>query len=122
MRVFGILFFFLFMAGLSDIWSENPASNLDYPAFTPNANSHSNPSIQESSSFDFGAALPTSFIPERPVVRSVRYFPEGQNFLENIFGLFAILETIECNYLKLSQAIDTGLPVFFIVFPHHYFT
>jgi len=89
MRVFGILFFFLFVAGLSDIWSENPASQLDYPAFTSNATSHSNHSLQESSSFDFGAALPTSFIPERPVVRSVRYFPEGQNFVESIFGLSA---------------------------------
>lgn len=122
MRVLVFFFFIVNLASSSGLLAEKlPSSPETYSSITSEL-SLSAFSIQPSSSLEIGDALPTSFVPERPVVRSIHNYLEGQNFLENISGFSAICQSIECNYIKLSLAIDPGLPAFFIVFPHHYFT
>jgi hypothetical protein len=122
MRVLVFLFFFVNLLGSASLLAERLTSTPEfYPSITSNL-SFSNFSIYDGSSIVIGEALPISFVPERPVVRSIQNFLVGQNMLLNISGFFAICDSLVGNYLKLSLTIDPCLPAFLIVFPHHNFT
>lgn len=116
------LFFFVNLLGSVSLLAERLPSNPEFYLSITSSLSSSDFSIHEGSSIVIGDALPASFVPERPVVRSIQNFLEGQNILQNISGFFAICDSLVCNYLKLSLTIDPCLPAFLIVFPHHNFT
>lgn len=121
MRVLGILFLFLNLIGSLIFWTNPSPTSLDSTIQTANP-SDSDLSFQQSTILELGEALPNNFVPERPVIRTAQYFFDS-HFLINYFtGLSAICEFQGINYQKLALSIDTNLPAFLIVFPHHYFT
>lgn len=122
MRVLGTLFFFLNLVGSLVFWAGQSASSLDSSFPITSDFHHSEISIQQSSFLEIGEALPNSVVPERPVVRAPHYFFEAQLILDHFSGLSSIYESKGRTYQKLAISIDSSLPAFLIVFPHHYFT
>lgn len=120
MRVLGILFLFLNLVGSLIFWTAQPSTSLDIIELANQTDS--NLSFQQSTFLELGEALPNSFVPERPVVRSSQYFFDSQFILDNFLGLSANCEIQGLNYKKLALTLNTNLPAFLIVFPHHNFT
>src|SRR5690606_26665037 len=92
MRIFGILFLFLNLVGAVSIFSGNiPVAT--YPD-TPTSAEISYPShFQQSVSLKVGDGLPFSYVPQRPVVRTLQYYFEHQPLLNpySAFSDFFIL-------------------------------
>ena len=122
MRVLGTLFLFLNLVGSLVVWAGQSSTSLDSANQITNDFPNSEISIQQSSILEIGEALPNNVVPERPVVRAPHYFFEAQLILDHFSGLSAIYESKGRTYQKLALGIDSSLPAFLIVFPHHYFT
>ncbi|OOG73027.1 hypothetical protein B0E43_13960 [Algoriphagus sp. A40] len=122
MRTIGTLFIFLNLIGLLGIWASQSVSSLDSDIQIISDFPQSEITIQQSPIQKIGEPLPNSFVPERPVVRAPHYFFEAQFILEHFSGLSANYESKGRTYQKLALCIDSSLPGFLIVFPHHYFT
>lgn len=121
MGVLRILFLFLNLAGSLILWTAQSPAFLDSTVQLA-SDSTSDLSIHQSSILELGEALPNSFVPERPVVRSAQYFFDSQLIPDNFPGLSAICQIQGLKYQRLAQGIDPSLPAFLIAFPHHYFT
>jgi hypothetical protein len=123
MKVSVILFLFLNIVVSISIWAGNPPVSLDSSIQSDSEISHPELSIQQSSILEVGDALTNTIVPERPVVRLIHYFFKSQSVVQESFsGLSAICQRIEQNFKKTAFTLDTNLPAFLIVFPHHYFT
>jgi len=122
MRFLGILFLFLNLVASVTFWAGNIPVTLDSTIQVASELPPADLYIQQSSILEVGDALTNRILPERPVVRSVHYFFKSLSLLDSFSGLSAICQTIERNYKKRAFTIDTNLPAFLIVFPHHYFT
>jgi len=122
MRISGILFLFLNLVASATFWVGNIPVTLDSTIQVASELPHPDLHIQQRSILEVGAALTNRIVPERPVVRSVRYIFKSQSVLDSFSGLSAFCQTIERNYKKTAFTIVANLPAFLIVFPHHYFT
>lgn len=122
MKVSGILILFLNLVASVTFWAVNTSLIVDYSIQSNSEIAFPELAIQQSSILEIGDALTNRIAPERPVVRSVHYFFKYQTLLGDFSGLSAVCQAIELNYKKVAFTLDTNLPAFLIVFPHHYFT
>lgn len=121
MRVFGVLLLFLNLVGSFIFWTSQSPTSLE-TSFQLESQSDSNLSFQQGAFVELGEALPQSFVPERPVLRTAQYFFDSQLIVNYFSGISAICETEGLNYRKLALSLNANLPAYLIVFPHHYFT
>ncbi|RAI92083.1 hypothetical protein [Algoriphagus yeomjeoni] len=122
MKISGILILFLNLVASVTFWAVNTSLIVDYSIQSNSEIAFPELAIQQSSILEIGDALTNRTAPERPVVRTVHNFFKSQTIANNFSGLSAICQASELNYNKAAFTLDTNLPAFLIVFPHHYFT
>lgn len=122
MRVLGILVIFLNLLASLILFAEKSPIVPESLAQAEQGFIHSDLSIQQSSIDNLGEALPNSFVPERPVIRTSSYYFEAQFILAIFSELSEICQARGNTYQKLAETIDTNFPTFLIAFPHHHFT
>lgn len=122
MRILGVLFFLLNLFGSVVFWAGYSLTDLDSSIQISTDLNSSDFSIQQGSYLTLGNPLANNIVPETPSLRTTHQFSEVQTILSSFFGLSAICQSKGRNYQKLAKTIDSSLPAFLIVFPHHYFT
>lgn len=122
MRVLVILFLVLNLVGSLGDWAGDVPESLGPSSRITLELAGSDAILQQSSILDIGEALPKSFVPERPLVRSIHHFFKANVIAFTYSGLSAICRSMGSNYEKTAFGIVPNFPAFLIIFPHHYFT
>lgn len=122
MRVLGNLFILLNLFASLILSADRTALPLDADLETGPDFTQTDLSIQQGSFNDLGEALPSSFLPERPLVRTSFHFFEAESLQTIVIVLSEYCQSGFNSYQKTALTIEPGLPSFLIAFPHHYFT